>query len=151
VASLSTQKTYSAKPADIKRAWHLIDVSDKVLGRVSTQIASILKGKHKPQFTPSFDTGDFVIVVNADKVKLTGSKDEKKKYFSHSMHPGGFKVELASSLRNRKPEDLVLNAVRRMLPRNALGRQMMRKLHVYRGPNHPHIAQQPVALTITKA
>ncbi len=148
VASLSTQSTYSAKPADIKRAWHLVDVNDKVLGRVATQIAMILKGKTKPMYTPSMDTGDFVVVINADKVKLTGSKNEKKVYYSHSMYPGGFQVKLASDIRERKPEDLVLNAVRRMLPRNALGRQMMRKLKVYRGPTHPHSAQKPVALDI---
>jgi len=145
VASLSTQTTYSAKPKDIQRAWHLIDASDKVLGRMSTQIATLLKGKHKAMYTPSMDTGDFVIVVNAEKVKLTGSKEDKKNYYTHSMHPGGFRVTKAATLRAKHPEDLVLNAVRRMLPRSALGRQMMRKLKVYAGPNHPHVAQQPVA------
>ena len=145
MASLSTQTTYSAKPKDIQRAWHLIDASDKVLGRMSTQIATLLKGKHKAMYTPSMDTGDFVIVVNAEKVKLTGSKEDKKNYYTHSMHPGGFRVTKAATLRAKHPEDLVLNAVRRMLPRSALGRQMMRKLKVYAGPNHPHVAQQPVA------
>lgn len=148
MASLSTQSTYSAKPSDIKRAWHLVDVNDKVLGRISSEIAKILKGKTKAMYTPSMDTGDFVVVVNADKVRLTGSKEEKKSYVSHTMHPGGFRSVNAATLRKNKPEDLVLNAVRRMLPRNALGRQMMRKLKVYSGSVHPHAAQQPVALDI---
>jgi large subunit ribosomal protein L13 len=151
VASLSTQTTYSAKPSDIKRAWHLIDVSDKVLGRVSTQIAMILKGKTKAMYTPSMDTGDFVVVINADKVKLTGTKEEKKQYVRHTMFPGGFRSTNAATLRENKPEALIENAVRRMLPRNALGRQLMRKLKVYAGPNHPHAAQKPVALEIKKA
>jgi large subunit ribosomal protein L13 len=151
VASLSTQTTYSAKPKDIQRAWHLVDVSDKVLGRVSTQIAMILKGKTKAMYTPSMDTGDFVVVINAAKVKLTGSKEEKKIYYRHTMFPGGLRTSNAATLRERHPEDLIQNAVRRMLPRNALGRQLMRKLKVYAGPNHPHAAQKPVALEIKKA
>jgi large subunit ribosomal protein L13 len=151
VASLSTQTTYSAKPKDIQRAWHLIDAQDKVLGRISTQIATLLKGKHKAMYTPSMDTGDFVIVINADKVKLTGTKEENKNYYTHSMHPGGFRITKANILRAKHPEDLVLNAVRRMLPRNALGRQMMRKLKVYAGPTHPHVAQKPAAYEIKKA
>jgi len=151
VASQSTQSTYSAKPSDIQRAWHLVDVTDKVLGRVSSQIASILKGKTKPMYTPSMDTGDFVVVINAEKVKLTGSKDVKKLYIRHTMFPGGFRSTTAANLRANKPEDLVINAVRKMLPRNALGRQMMRKLKVYRGPIHPHTAQKPVVLDIKKA
>jgi large subunit ribosomal protein L13 len=148
VASQSTQTTYSAKPKDIVRAWHLIDAQDKVLGRLSTRIATILKGKHKAMYTPSMDTGDFVIVINAGKVKLTGTKEEKKQYYSHSMHPGGFRATNAATLRAKHPEDLVLNAVRRMLPRSALGRQMMRKLKVYAGPQHPHVAQKPAALEV---
>lgn len=151
MASLSTQTTYSAKPADIKRAWHLIDAQDKVLGRLSSQIAMILKGKTKAMYTPSMDTGDFVVVVNAEKVKLTGTKEENKQYYSHSMFPGGFKAVNAATLRNKHPEDLIINAVRRMLPRNALGRQMMRKLKVYAGPSHPHVAQKPAALEIKGA
>jgi len=151
VASLSTQTTYSAKPSDIVRAWHLIDASDKVLGRLSTRIATLLKGKHKAMFTPSMDTGDFVVVINADKVKLTGTKEQNKEYYTHSLYPGGFRVTKANTLRARHPEDLVKNAVRRMLPRNALGRQMMTKLKVYAGPTHPHAAQQPVALEVEGA
>lgn len=136
--------TYSAKPADIKRRWFVIDVEDKVLGRAASQIASILKGKTSPRYTPSFDAGDHVIVVNAAKVKLTGTKEQKKLYYKHTLHPGGLKVTPAGKLRERHPEDLVLNAVRRMLPRNALGRKMMTKLKVYAGAEHKHKAQQPV-------
>jgi large subunit ribosomal protein L13 len=136
--------TYSARPADIKRRWFVIDVDGKVLGRVASQIASILKGKLNPRYTPSFDTGDHVIVINAAKVKLTGSKETKKLYTHHTMHPGGLKQVTAAKLRVKHPEDLVLNAVRRMLSRNALGRQMLTKLKVYAGPEHLHKAQQPV-------
>ncbi len=136
--------TYSATPADISRRWFVIDVEGKVLGRSATQIASILRGKLNPRYTPSFDTGDHVIVINAGKVKLTGSKETKKLYYTHSLHPGGLKTTTAERLRERHPEDLVINAVRRMLPRNALGRQMMTKLRVYSGPEHCHQAQMPV-------
>src|SRR3954449_7929950 len=117
--------TYSAKPADIQRKWLLIDVNDKVLGRAASQIASILKGKLNPRYTPSFDTGDHVVVINAAKVKLTGTKEQKKLYYSHSLHPGGLKIKTAGKLREQKPEDLVIKAITRMMPRNALGRQMM--------------------------
>jgi large subunit ribosomal protein L13 len=136
--------TYSARPEDIERRWLLVDVDGKVLGRAATQIASLLKGKHNPRYTPSFDTGDHVVVVNAAKVKLTGSKDEKKVYYNHSLHPGGLKVTRAATMRERKPEELVVRAVRRMLPRSALGRQMMTKLRVFAGPEHDHAAQKPV-------
>ncbi len=136
--------TYSAKPADIKRRWFVIDVDGKVLGRAATQIASILKGKTSPRYTPSFDAGDHVIVINAAKVKLTGSKEQKKLYYRHTLHPGGLKTANAAKLREKHPEDLVISAVKRMLPRNALGRQMMTKLKVYAGPEHKHKAQQPV-------
>jgi len=136
--------TYSAKPADIKRRWFVIDVDGKVLGRAATQIASILKGKTSPRYTPSFDAGDHGIVINAAKVKLTGSKEQKKLYYRHTLHPGGLKTANAAKLREKHPEDLVISAVKRMLPRNALGRQMMTKLKVYAGPEHKHKAQQPV-------
>ena len=136
--------TYSAKPADIKRRWFVIDVDGKVLGRAATQIASILKGKLNPRYTPSFDTGDHVIVINAAKVKLTGAKESDKKYYRHSLHPGGLKTTTAAKLREKRPEDIVIFAVKRMMPRNALGRQMMTKLKVYAGPEHLHKAQQPV-------
>lgn len=136
--------TYSARPADIKRRWFVVDVEGKVLGRAASQIASILKGKTSPRYTPSFDAGDHVIVINAAKVKLTGSKETKKLYYKHTLHPGGLKITTAAKLREKHPEDIVINAVRRMLPRNALGRQLMTKLKVYAGAEHKHKAQQPV-------
>ncbi|MGA9523671.1 MAG: 50S ribosomal protein L13 [Myxococcaceae bacterium] len=142
-----SQRTYSAKPADIKREWHVIDVHDKVLGRAASQIATLLKGKHKAIYTPSMDTGDHVIVINAEKVKVTGTKETDKLYYRHPYAgmPGSLKVTTFDKLRDRHPEDIILNAVRRMLPRNALGRQMMTKLKVYAGEQHPHVAQQPKA------
>lgn len=145
-----SQKTYSAKAADIKRQWHVIDVSDKVLGRAASQIATLLKGKHKPTYTPSIDTGDHVIVINADKVKVTGTKETDKLYYRHPYagFPGALKITNLQKLRARHPEDVILNAVRRMLPRSALGRQMMTKLKVYAGDTHPHTAQKPVAYNV---
>jgi large subunit ribosomal protein L13 len=140
-----SHRTYSARPVDVKRAWHVVDVADKVLGRAASQIATLLKGKHKPIYTPSLDTGDHVIVINAAKVKVTGTKESKKLYYRHPRagFPGALKTTNLASLRARHPEDIVLNAVRRMLPRNALGRQMMTKLRVYAGDTHPHAAQKP--------
>ncbi|HEY0839318.1 MAG TPA: 50S ribosomal protein L13 [Vulgatibacter sp.] len=142
--------THSAQKGEIRRKWFVVDASDKILGRMSSQVASILKGKHTPLYTPSIDTGDFVIVVNAAKVKLTGRKEELKKYYRIGLQgkPGSLKVATAQQLREKRPEDLVKNAVRRMLPRNALGRQMFTKLKVYAGDAHPHEAQQPQALDI---
>ncbi len=142
-----SQRTYSAKPADIKRQWHVIDVSDKVLGRAASQIASLLKGKHKAIYTPSIDTGDHVIVINAAQVKVTGKKEQQKLYHRQPRagFPGALKTTNLEKLRQRHPEDVIINAVRRMLPRNALGRQMMTKLKVYAGDAHPHAAQKPVA------
>ena len=142
-----SQRTYSAKPADIKREWHIIDLKDKVLGRAASQIATLLKGKHKAMYTPSIDTGDHVIVINADKVRVTGKKEQDKMYYRHPRagFPGALKITNLSKLRQRHPEDIITNAVRRMMPRNALGRQMMTKLKVYAGDTHPHAAQKPVA------
>lgn len=142
-----SQKTYSARPADIKREWHLIDVNDKVLGRAASQIATLLKGKHKAMYTPSIDTGDHVVVINAAKVKVTGRKEQDKLYHRQPRagFPGALKTTNLQKLRERHPEDIILNAVRRMLPRNALGRQMMTKLKVYAGEAHPHQAQKPAA------
>jgi large subunit ribosomal protein L13 len=142
-----SQRTYSAKPVDIKRQWHVIDVQDKVLGRAASQIATLLKGKHKAIYTPSIDTGDHVIVINAEKVRVTGNKETQKLYHRPPWagFPGALKTTTLEKLRQRHPEDVILNAVRRMLPRNALGRQMMTKLRVYAGSEHPHQAQQPVA------
>lgn len=143
-------KTHSAQKGEIRRKWFVVDAENAVLGRMSTQVASILKGKHTPLYTPSIDTGDFVIVVNADKVKLTGNKETKKKYYRIGLQgkPGSLKVATAQELRERRPEDLVKNAVRRMLPRSPLGRQMFSKLKVYAGPDHPHEAQKPQVLEI---
>jgi large subunit ribosomal protein L13 len=142
-----SQRTYSAKPKDIKRQWHIVDVSEKVLGRAASQIATLLKGKHKAIYTPSIDTGDHVIVINAGKVRVTGTKENDKLYHRHPRagFPGALKTTNYKTLMARHPEDIVLNAVRRMMPRNALGRQMMTKLKVYAGADHPHIAQKPVA------
>lgn len=142
-----SQRTFSATPADIKREWHLVDASNLVLGRIATQIATLLKGKHKAIYTPSIDTGDHVVVVNAEQIRVTGTKEQDKMYYRHALagFPGGLKSSNLSDLRARHPEDILLNAVRRMLPRNALGRQMMTKLKVYAGPSHPHTAQQPKA------
>ena len=132
------------------RAWWVVDGADQTVGRLATRIATILKGKHKPLYTPSMDTGDFVVVVNAGKVKFTGKKETDKTFFTHSMHPGGEKLTPMDKLRARHPEDLILNAVRRMLPRSPLGRQMMTKLKVYAGETHPHAAQKPQALAVSK-
>jgi len=132
------------------RQWWVVDGADQTVGRLATRIATILKGKHKPLYTPSLDTGDFVVVVNAGKVKFTGKKETDKVFFSHTMHPGGAKLTPMDKLRARHPEHLIENAVRRMLPRSALGRQMLTKLKVYAGETHPHAAQKPQALAAAK-
>ena len=140
-----SQRTYSAKASDIQRSWHLIDLNGLILGRAATQIATLLKGKHKPMYTPSIDTGDHVIVINCEKVRVTGTKATKKEYHRHPRagFPGALKTTTYDKLLARHPEDVITNAVRRMMPRNALGRQMMTKLNVYAGPTHPHVAQKP--------
>ena len=145
-----SQRTYSAKPADITRQWHVVDMADLVLGRAASQIASILKGKHKPIYTPSMDTGDHVVVINAEKVRVTGTKEKNKKYYRQPRagFPGALKTTTLGELRGRHPEDVIIFAVRRMLPRSPLGRQMMTKLKVYAGSEHPHAAQQPQALKV---
>jgi large subunit ribosomal protein L13 len=130
------------------RKWWLVDADDRTVGRLATRVASILKGKHKPSYTPSIDTGDFVVVVNAGKARFTGKKETDKVFFSHTMHPGGAKQTPMDKLRAKHPEDIVVNAVRRMLPRSALGRQMMTKLKVYAGDKHPHAAQKPEPLSL---
>jgi large subunit ribosomal protein L13 len=141
-------KTYVAKPHEIVRAWHLVDLDGVVLGRAASRIAHILRGKHKPIYTPHVDAGDYVVVINAEKVKLTGSKEEKKTYYRHSLHPGGLKTTLARDLRARTPDRLIERAVSRMIPRNPLGRECMRKLKIYVGTVHPHTAQQPKPLKL---
>ncbi len=145
---MSKGTTHSATKAEAfkSRKWWLVDANDKTVGRLATRIASVLKGKHKALYTPSLDTGDFVVVVNAEKVRFTGKKESEKTFFTHTMHPGGAKQTPMNKLRARHPEDILLNAVRRMLPRSALGRQMMTKLKVYAGDKHPHAAQKPEAL-----
>lgn len=135
--------TYVPTPSTINRQWHVIDAGEKVLGRIATAAATLLQGKHKPQWVPFMDTGDFVIITNAAGVKLTGAKDEQKLYRRHSGFPGGLSEERAKILRRRIPERLVEEAVRGMLPKNKIGRAMYRKLKVYAGPSHPHAAQQP--------
>lgn len=144
------QRTYSAKANDIKREWHLVDVDGKILGRVATQIATLLKGKHKAMYTPSIDTGDHVVVINAEKVKISGNKPAQKLYHRHpnAGFPGALKTTDYQTLQKRHPEDIIVNAVKRMLPRNALGRQMMTKLKVYAGDKHPHVAQKPAARAV---
>ncbi|BDG10595.1 50S ribosomal protein L13 [Anaeromyxobacter paludicola] len=131
------------------RKWWLVDATDLTVGRAASQIAKILKGKHKPNYTPSMDVGDFVVIVNAEKARFTGNKEDDKVFFTHTMHPGGEKLTPMKKLRERHPEDIMLNAVRRMLPRSALGRDMMRKLKVYAGEKHPHAAQKPEALKLS--
>jgi large subunit ribosomal protein L13 len=139
-------KTMSAKPAEVERAWHIVDAENQIVGRLSSQIASILRGKHKPSFTPHVDCGDFVIVINADKVRFTGDKENGKEYFRHTGYPGGGRVRTPAEVRVKKPTFMVQNAVKGMLPKGVLGRQMITKLKVYAGSEHPHGAQQPTPL-----
>jgi large subunit ribosomal protein L13 len=144
-------RTYSPKPADIQRAWHVVDADGLVLGRLATEVASILRGKHKPMFAPHMDTGDHVIVVNAAKVVLTAGKEGKKEAIRHSGYPGGLKRRSYVDILAKHPEEAVRRAVRGMLPKGPLGRQMLRKLKVYAGPTHPHAAQLPQPLAIAHA
>ena len=141
-------KSFSAKPTDIRREWFVIDAADKVLGRLATEIARRLRGKHKPQFTPHMDTGDHIVVINAEKVRLTGRKAEDKVYHRHSGYPGGIKTATFKELRDQHPERIIETAVKGMLPKNPLGRQVFKKLHVYAGGEHKHHAQQPTPLDI---
>lgn len=141
-------KTYHAKPGEVEREWLVIDATDVVLGRLASQVAQILKGKTKPQYTPHVDTGDFVIVVNAEKIKLTGNKAEKKNYYSHSGFIGGLKETSFARMLEKHPERVIEHAVKGMLPKNTLGRAMGMKLKVYAGPEHPHEAQKPRQITL---
>ncbi|ACH37933.1 MULTISPECIES: 50S ribosomal protein L13 [Citrifermentans] len=141
-------KTQVAKKEEVTRDWYLVDVDNKVLGRVATEIANVLRGKNKPTFTPSVDTGDFVIVVNAEKIALTGRKLADKTYYSHSSYPGGLKEITAGKLLDKKPEELLKKAVKGMLPKNKLARHMLKKLKIYSGGAHPHAAQNPKNLNI---
>ena len=136
-------KSYIAKPAEVERKWYVIDAEDKTLGKIASEVASILRGKKKPIYTPHVDTGDYVIVINAEKVRVTGKKEEQKIYKNHSGYPGGLKETTLRELRAKKPEEIIRHAVKGMMPKGKLGRQMFKKLKVYAGPEHPHTAQNP--------
>lgn len=141
-------KTFMAKPAEVEHRWHVVDASGKTLGRLASRIAAVLRGKHTPRFTPHVDTGDFVIVLNAAKVALTGRKEDKKLYYSHTQYPGGISSMTAGQLRAQRPEDLLRLAVKRMISNTPLGRQELKKLKIYAGSEHPHAAQKPAPLTL---
>jgi len=141
-------KTFQAKKEEVEHKWYLVNAEGKVLGRLSTELVKILKGKNKPTYTPHMDTGDFVVVVNAGKVTLTGKKMKDKIYYHHTGYPGGIKEMNAEKLLAKKPTEMIRMAVKGMLPKNSLGRQMLRKLKIYAGPNHPHEAQKPVPLEL---
>ena len=143
-------RTFSPKGNDITRQWHVVDASGVVLGRLASQVAVLLRGKHKPIFAPHVDTGDFVIIINADKVELSGNKLERKMAYRHSGYPGGLRSVSYAELMEKHPERAVEKAVRGMLPKNSLGRKTLSKLKVYAGPDHPHQAQQPVPFEITQ-
>jgi large subunit ribosomal protein L13 len=143
-----TMKTFTATPATIKREWCVVDATDKTLGRLATELAHRLRGKHKPEFTPNMDTGDHMVVVNAEKIKVTGNKLEDKMYYRHTGYIGNLKSINLGKLLDTHPERVIQNAVKGMLPKNPLGRAMFRKLHVYAGPEHPHEAQQPTQLEL---
>jgi large subunit ribosomal protein L13 len=140
----SVMSTFMAKPANITRRWFVIDATDQVVGRLAVQIATILRGKHRPEYTPHLDTGEFVVVINAEKVKFTGTKMQTKTYHWYTRYPGGLKTVAARDLLQTDPGRILLEAVKRMVPRTKLGRQQMTKLKIYAGPQHPHQAQQPV-------
>ncbi len=142
--------TFSPKPGDITRAWHVIDATDVVLGRLAVQAATLLRGKHKPTYAPHMDTGDFVVIVNAEKISVSGGKRDDKFVYRHSGFPGGLKQRSVGEMIDKHPDRLVEKAVKGMLPKNRLGRAMGKKLKVYAGPEHPHAAQQPAAFEITQ-
>lgn len=141
-------KTYVTKPADVERAWFVVDAEGQTLGRLASQVATILRGKHKPTYSPAVDCGDFVIVLNADKINVTGRRLEQKKYYRHSLYIGGLKEITLRDQLNKHPERVIESAVKGMLPKNALGRKMFKKLKVYAGTEHPHQAQQPQPLEL---
>jgi len=145
---MTMNKTFSPKPGDITRAWWLVDATDLPLGRLASEVAIILRGKHKPTYAPHVDGGDFVVIVQAERVAVTSDKSQQKIYYRHSGYPGGIKAETFESLRQRRPEAIIERAVRGMLPKTKLGRQMARKLRVYAGPDHPHASQDPQALQL---
>ena len=141
-------KTYSAKPESVQREWFIVDAAEKTLGRLATEIALRLKGKHKPEYTPHVDTGDYIVVINAEKIRVTGKKTTDKMYYRHTGYPGGLRSISFDKLLDHKPEMIIEQAVKGMLPKNPLGRDMYRKLKVYAGSEHPHAAQQPQTLEI---
>ncbi|SDN41432.1 50S ribosomal protein L13 [Desulfonauticus submarinus] len=141
-------KTYSPKPEEISRNWFIVDAEGKTLGRLATEIAKRLRGKHKPEFAPHLDCGDFIVVINAEKVSFTGRKRDQKMYYWHTGYPGGIKSRTLGQMLESKPEQVILKAVKGMLPKNRLGRKLLKKLKVYRGTDHPHQAQQPKPLEI---
>jgi large subunit ribosomal protein L13 len=143
-------RTYTPKPTDVQRQWHVIDATDVVLGRLASQVAQLLRGKHKPIYAPHLDTGDFVVIVNAEKVALSGNKLEQKRAYRHSGYPGGLRSVTYADLLAKHPERAVEKAIKGMLPKNSLGRQMFGKVKVYSGPEHPHQAQKPVPFEITQ-
>jgi large subunit ribosomal protein L13 len=143
-------RTYTPKPGDIQRQWFVIDATDVVLGRLATQAATLLRGKHKAMYAAHVDTGDFVVIVNAEKVALSGNKRDQKMAYSHSGYPGGLRSVAYKDLLETRPDKAVEKAIKGMVPHNTLGRQMLSKLHVYAGPTHPHQAQQPVPFEITQ-
>jgi len=144
---MKLQKTFTPRPGDIDRSWWLVDASDLPLGRLASEVATVLRGKHKPTFASHMDMGDFVVVVNAEKIAVTGAKEEGKNYYNHSGYPGGLSRRSFGDLLDKHPERVVEKAIRGMLPRNRLGRAMARKLRVYAGPDHPHGGQDPQPLT----
>lgn len=139
-------KTKSFKTSQVNQKWHLIDAENKTLGRLSSKVSSILSGKNKPQYTPNNDLGDYVVIINAEKIRLTGNKETQKKYFRHTGYPGGLKSRSVADLRQNKPEEIIIKAIKGMLPKNKLSKSMISKLKVYKGSEHPHIGQNPEPL-----
>ncbi|WP_280999978.1 50S ribosomal protein L13 [Marinitoga aeolica] len=148
MASIMTQKSYLAKNEEVERKWYVVDAAGMSLGRLAAQVAKVLQGKHKPTYTPHVDTGDYVIVINAEKIVLTGKKLTQKKYYRHTGYPGGIKEQTAKDILEKYPERLIEKAVKGMLPKTTLGRHMFKKLKVYSGSNHPHEAQKPEKLEL---
>ena len=142
------KKTYMAKPDNIQRSWYLLDAENKTVGRLATEIAKRLRGKHKPEYTPHIDTGDYIVVINADKIQISGNKASDKYYYHHTGYPGGIKARSFNDLKASKPERIIEKAVKGMMPRGPLGRQMLKKLKIYAGAEHNHQAQQPKPINI---
>ncbi|MDQ7010266.1 MAG: 50S ribosomal protein L13 [Mariprofundaceae bacterium] len=141
-------RTWTVRPGDIERKWYIVDASDAVLGRLATKVATVLRGKHRPQYTPHADCGDHVIIINAEKVRVTGNKETQKMYYRHSQYPGGLKSIRLDKQREKHPERIIELAVKGMMPKNPLGRSMLKKMKVYAGSDHPHAAQKPEPLTL---